>query len=98
MDPMQPTPYGAQDPMQAQPFPSGELLVPPHGTPPATSPIGDTSLPAHLIGLPPPTAYPRFDPSFQHPKLKRDLPRWIIPVGITVVATVLIGIIAAVAG
>ncbi len=98
MDPMQPAPYGAQDPMHAQPFPSGELLVPPHGTPPATSPIGDASLPAHLIGLPPPTAYPRFDPSFQHPKLKRELPGWIIPVGITVAAAVLIGIIAAVAG
>ena len=98
VDPLQPMGYGAPEQMHAQPYPSGELLVPPHGTPPATSPIAETSLPAHLIGLPPPTAYPRFDPSFQHPKLKRELPGWIIPVGITVVAVVVIGVIAAVAG
>ena len=98
----QPFPSGEHQPFPsgdhlAQPFPSGELLVPPNGTPPSTSSI-DSSLPAHLIGLPPPTAYPRFDPSFQHPKVQRGLPRWIIPAGIAVAATIVIGVIAAVAG
>ncbi|MEZ4401486.1 MAG: protein kinase [Kofleriaceae bacterium] len=93
---VQPYPSG-----EVQPYPSGELLVAPYGTPRATNSLPETTLPPHLTGgvaLPPPTAYPRFDPNFQHPKLTREFPGWIVPVGITVAVAVVIGVLAAVAG
>ena len=95
-----PFPSGSMKPVAAQPFPSGELLVPPHGTPPGTAPSASAadSLPAHLIGLPPSDAYPRYDGSYPIPKLQRGLPGWIIPVAISVAAAVVIGIVASLAG
>jgi hypothetical protein len=60
--------------------------------------VPDTSLPLHLISLPPPSAYPQVAPGFSHPKLERGLPRWVLPAAIAVVASIAIGVIAAVAG
>ncbi|HVK74871.1 MAG TPA: protein kinase [Kofleriaceae bacterium] len=75
----------------AAPFPSGELLVPAHGTPPGTFPSGEMTLPAHLIGLPSIESYAA------HPGAARRLPPWLWPLAIGSAVAVVIGVIAAVA-
>ena len=89
---------GPMKPLDPQPYPSGELLVPAHGTPPGTSSSSMDSLPAHMLGLPPSSGYPSYEGSYPVPKLRRSLPGWVIPVAVSTAAAVVIGIVAAVAG
>ena len=83
----------------AQPYPSGELLVPPHGTPPGTMPSQD-SLPMHLMGFPQQSypvqqqhrqpGWPEWTGSSQVPLMRR-LPPWVL-------TAVLLGAIALITG
>ncbi|MCL4226460.1 MAG: protein kinase [Myxococcales bacterium] len=86
-----------------QPFPSGELLVPPHGTPPGTMSPHD-SLPAHLIGFPQQPYHPQGHPYGQgwgdHTgavQYRRRLPTWVLPVVFVVAIGLATGITIALA-
>jgi hypothetical protein len=102
-------PYDAppQPPTGGQPFPSGELLVPPHGTPPGTmQPHPDMSLPTHLIGMPPPPHghYPQQGWGQQQqgdwtagvPYRKR-LPPWVLPIAFMLAIVLATGLTIALA-
>ena len=84
-----------------QPFPSGELLVPPHGTPPGTYPSQGDMLPAHLIGFPQ-GGYPRQQqpgwPEWTGAQpLRQRLPAWVLPVVFTRAIAIATGITIAIA-
>jgi hypothetical protein len=95
---------GGFDPAQvhgSQPFPSGELLVPPHGTPPGTMQSHD-SLPAHLIGFSQPSypqhqqqAWPDWTGGVAH--ARRTLPPWVLTVVLLGGIAIITGIIIAIA-
>jgi hypothetical protein len=82
-----------------QPYPSGELLVPPHGTPPGTYSSQADMLPVHLIGFPQ-ASYPRQQgwPEWTGGQpLRRRLPPWVLPVVFTLAIAVATGITIAIA-
>jgi serine/threonine protein kinase len=89
-----------------QPFPSGELLVPPHGTPPGTTtPQQDMSLPVHLIGMPPPP--PGYYPPQQQGwgqgdwtagvPYRKKLPPWALPLAFMLAIILATGLTVALA-
>ncbi len=79
-----------------QPFPSGELLVQPYGTPPGTMPQQDVSLPAHLIGMPPYPQQAWGDWTAGVP-YRRKLPAWVLPIAFMVAVALATGITIAIA-
>ena len=84
-----------------QPYPSGELLVPPHGTPPGTYSSQADMLPAHLIGFPQ-GGYPRQQqqgwPEWTGAQpLRHRLPPWVLPVVFALAIAVATGITVAIA-
>jgi len=93
---------GPQDGSQGgQPFPSGELLVPPHGTPPGTLPSPEMSLPAHLIGFPS-GQYGQAPPGWGEwtspvARRRQKLPAWVLPVVFTLAIGLATGITIALA-
>jgi hypothetical protein len=89
-----------------QPFPSGELLVPPHGTPPGTTtPQQDMSLPVHHIGMPPPP--PGYYPPQQQGwgqgdwtagvPYRKKLPPWALPLAFMLAIILATGLTVALA-
>jgi serine/threonine-protein kinase len=98
-------PYDAPPPPGGQPFPSGELLVPPHGTPGPMPQHPDMSLPVHLIGMPspPPGHYPPQQGWGQQGDwtsgvpYRKKLPPWVLPVAFMLAIALATGITIAIA-